>query len=210
MALEYVSHDDYSKLTNSAVAARSRGDLFFYTGKKCVNGHLSPKYASSGNCAQCIADKRGTTLNGFKGWVTRSPENQRRSIEASDSGFTKYISESPCPYGHFERFVSSNNCVQCNDDKSKLRKDERRSRYIFKTYGISQEQYLSMMQLQDCKCSICEDKLDDKNAHIDHDHKSLKVRSILCSRCNQAIGLMREDVSILKSAVRYLEKHNET
>jgi len=46
-----------------------------------------------------------------------------------------------------------------------------------------------------------------KNIHVDHNHTTGIVRGILCSKCNQGIGLFMENKNILKSAIEYLEKH---
>lgn len=46
-------------------------------------------------------------------------------------------------------------------------------------------------------------------AHLDHCHDTLKIRGILCVRCNQGIGCMQEDIEIMNNAIKYLEKHTE-
>jgi len=42
---------------------------------------------------------------------------------------------------------------------------------------------------------------------IDHNHKTGKLRGILCSLCNSAIGQLRESEDILLSAISYLSKY---
>lgn len=42
---------------------------------------------------------------------------------------------------------------------------------------------------------------------MDHNHKTKKVRELLCSRCNAAIGYLFESVEIAKRLILYLEKH---
>ena len=37
--------------------AKAGGLYLYYTGKPCRNGHDSPRYTSSGGCAQCIKEK---------------------------------------------------------------------------------------------------------------------------------------------------------
>lgn len=56
------------------------------------------------------------------------------------------------------------------------------------------------------KCEICD---EESNLCLDHCHRSLKFRGFLCSKCNSAIGFLKEDVSILKRAINYLENKNE-
>jgi hypothetical protein len=62
------------------------------------------------------------------------------------------------------------------------------------------------------KCEICLMCLDFKSANIhhrpniDHDHKTMKVRGLLCGYCNNLIGRARDDVAILHSAIKYLNE----
>lgn len=43
---------------------------------------------------------------------------------------------------------------------------------------------------------------------VDHNHTTGKVRAILCSRCNGALGQFCDDTDLLKSAIKYLEKYD--
>jgi hypothetical protein len=43
--------------------------------------------------------------------------------------------------------------------------------------------------------------------HLDHDHESGTIRAALCQRCNQGLGLFREDPALLKAAASYLRVH---
>ena len=63
---------------------------------------------------------------------------------------------------------------------------------------------------QDCKCGICCKTITKtKDRHIDHCHSTGKVRGILCSKCNTAIGLLKEDTGIMFNAISYILKHND-
>lgn len=76
-------------------------------------------------------------------------------------------------------------------------------------YGINLEQYNELFRRHLECCAICgshESELKQK-LHVDHCHKTGKVRGLLCVCCNSAIGKMKDDVSILKSAVKYLENN---
>lgn len=55
-------------------------------------------------------------------------------------------------------------------------------------------------------CAICLRK--GQKMEIDHNHATGKVRSLLCSRCNGALGQFCDDVDLLKEAIKYLEKHD--
>lgn len=62
-----------------------------------------------------------------------------------------------------------------------------------------------MLALQDSCCAICERTLAVETAHLDHDHRSGRIRGVLCFDCNSALGKFRDDPKILNSAIRYLE-----
>lgn len=46
----------------------------------------------------------------------------------------------------------------------------------------------------------------DKELDIDHCHETGIIRSLLCNRCNQALGLFKDDIESLKKAINYLER----
>jgi hypothetical protein len=68
-----------------------------------------------------------------------------------------------------------------------------------------------MLVSQDNKCAICGTAFEDsfgKNVHVDHDHKTGKVRGLLCQGCNHLLGRAKDDPQILLNAVDYLYKKN--
>ena len=75
--------------------------------------------------------------------------------------------------------------------------------YRLKTYGITPEKYESMVRDQDGKCAICNNKMN--RLCIDHCHVTGKIRKLLCDRCNQGLGLFRDNVNYLLSAAKYLQ-----
>lgn len=80
---------------------------------------------------------------------------------------------------------------------------------IKKLYNLTESDYSLMFENQNGCCGICLNPVEyrGKNTHIDHCHTSGKVRKILCSNCNTAIGLMKDDVEILKKAIEYIEEY---
>jgi hypothetical protein len=73
-------------------------------------------------------------------------------------------------------------------------------------YGLTIEAIDAMLLKQDHKCPICQVNLKEARRHIDHDHTTGKVRSILCSKCNLALGFV-ENTDWLKAALLYLERN---
>lgn len=70
--------------------------------------------------------------------------------------------------------------------------DKVRDLHLKVNYGITQLDYLRMLEEQDGKCKICSciDFGDKRNRHfhVDHSHETGKVRGLLCSRCNTKLG----------------------
>lgn len=63
---------------------------------------------------------------------------------------------------------------------------EQRDRYLRKTYGLSLAQYNEMLRLQGGVCYICRRprKVDARPLNVDHDHRTGRVRGLLCFTCN--------------------------
>ena len=76
-------------------------------------------------------------------------------------------------------------------------------------YGITENDYLEMLENQKGLCAICGQDNKGKRLHIDHNHKTKKVRALLCGPCNHGLGLFKENINSLKKAIKYLEYHNE-
>lgn len=75
-------------------------------------------------------------------------------------------------------------------------------------YGITQEQYEKMLLSQNGVCAICfNPSADDRRLHIDHCHTTNKIRGLLCHKCNNGLGIFRDNPTILQSAVDYLILH---
>lgn len=75
-------------------------------------------------------------------------------------------------------------------------------------HGIDQAEYDVMLAAQDGRCAICgatESKHPVPRLVIDHCHASMKIRGLLCSNCNRALGLLGDDVAVLRAAIAYLE-----
>ena len=50
----------------------------------------------------------------------------------------------------------------------------------------------------------------DGRQAVDHDHKTDRVRAILCDRCNAALGMLKESPTRVRALLRYIEKYCRT
>lgn len=103
----------------------------------------------------------------------------------------------------------SSSCKECSNNR--LKKISKWYAIKIK-YNISKEQYNSMLIEQKYKCSICDvdlTRLNKRNIHLDHCHKTGKVRSILCRYCNLGLGKFHDNPLLLSKAITYLNKHQD-
>lgn len=100
------------------------------------------------------------------------------------------------------------------------RNPERGFRYLRngglkRRHGLTFDDYERMWRSQRGRCAneSCSftsplDLADRRvGLHIDHDHKSGKLRELLCHACNLALGCVDDDSDRLLGLVAYLEKH---
>lgn len=92
-----------------------------------------------------------------------------------------------------------------SDPEKRLRDaaNRRNSAYLQK-YGLTIKGVESLLAGQGGKCAICEVALDAKTLNVDHCHVSGDVRGVLCGGCNTGLGLLGDDITGLRKALKYL------
>lgn len=134
------------------------------------------------------------------------------------------------------KYVNGSNCVICSYDRGdrprtprsnpkpfdpvayalrEQRKDKQRGR-LRRLYGITPEQYFSMLEEQQHRCKICEVHQSELKSNfagrdvfrIDHCHDTGKVRGLLCDSCNVSLGHMKENVESLSRMIDYIKEHS--
>lgn len=204
-----IEHDArFIHLPATAMRAKALGEVYFFTGKRCKKGHLSHRYTSSSNCVECIAEKRGQVGINYRGRSSkRSEENQQRAQAAIDAGHMTYTPSDACPKGHTRRYVTTNNCVDCGKENDRLRGDLIKWKRIEKVYGLTRDTFATLLSSQSSRCCICQCALTEATSHIDHCHKTNRVRGLLCGPCNRGIGIFKDDISRIENAIKYLRGH---
>lgn len=95
--------------------------------------------------------------------------------------------------------------------------DLRRDAAFKREYGIGLSDFNDLLSSQNHKCAICNNaeswrdyrnKDKPRNFCVDHDHKTGKVRGLLCGSCNVMLGRAKDSVELLQSAIDYLKENN--
>lgn len=107
-------------------------------------------------------------------------------------------------------------CKTCLDSESEdnrlenieLRKLQARARRLKSVYGITLEQYNDLLLKQNNSCAICLRPADsfDINLAVDHDHKSMLIRGLLCTNCNHRLVARHRDGELLRRIADYVEQ----
>lgn len=85
-----------------------------------------------------------------------------------------------------------------------------RKQNLRRKYGITPEQYEKMLISQGNSCSICKIHESEYGTFaVDHCHETNKVRGLLCSACNTALGLLKESITIVDNLKKYLIDHKD-
>ena len=83
--------------------------------------------------------------------------------------------------------------------------------------GVDIERYKEMLLNQDNKCAICKqpetrrvkNSEEIANLCIDHCHKTMKVRALLCFDCNVGLGKFHDNPVFMRAAADFVEEHAE-
>ncbi len=115
------------------------------------------------------------------------------------------------PLAEFGRNRSSRDglttyCRHCHNGatyESRQRRGGSRHYHLRRRYGIGQADYDALVEQQGGLCALCRQRAPE---HVDHDHLTGRVRGLLCSCCNQALGNARDDIATLQRAIDYLRR----
>jgi hypothetical protein len=134
----------------------------------------------------------------------------------------------PCKHcGNTLKFVSSYGCAttECYWPRTRNTNIKATEKYrntkkgynvekkkLFKyRYGIkiSDDEYSILFKEQKGRCKVCGRKeMLNKRLSLDHNHKTNNIRGLLCHFCNAALGMLREDVNIMKNMIKYVESYS--
>ena len=124
----------------------------------------------------------------FKGRKHSAESNKKRS-----ETIKRMYADGTAKFGFKEKYTSE-------EERNQARKIRR----LKERYNLTSEQYNEMLDIQNGTCLIC----SNPACVVDHDHKTSKVRGLLCSKCNLGIGYFQDNPELLIVAAEYLMKSN--
>lgn len=84
--------------------------------------------------------------------------------------------------------------------------------YKWKRRGINinTDQYFERLKQQNGTCIFCDRKpRPHRFFDVDHDHKTGKIRGLLCNEHNRALGVVEKNEYALLDMINYLEKNRD-
>lgn len=116
------------------------------------------------------------------------------------------VSQCKACYRKYERSWKDRNRNSINAGQRRRNKlDQSRKSYLKWAYGITLQQYNKILIEQNHVCAICgEQNIRNHKLDIDHDHKTKRIRGLLCRKCNVIIGLAKDNPQHLLKIVQYL------
>lgn len=114
-----------------------------------------------------------------------------------------------CKSDYYSTYYKTNKNIR--QEKNRIwannNKMSQKENAVKRKYNLSMDDYNKLLQLQNYSCAICKtDKPGGRGIfHIDHNHKTGKVRGLLCHGCNTGIGLLKESIDVLQNAITYLK-----
>lgn len=165
----------------------------------------SPKALPAHRCWECLENRLPMVEQ-----VERARERREEALRVNGQE-RKRVPESEWPEGRrwcsgcqsFRRLgldvaPSGSRCRACASAASHASRTR-------STYGITSEGYEAILSVQGGVCAICLQRPVKKRLAVDHDHRTGKVRGLLCSRCNhELLGAAHDSLEHLLRAVRYL------
>lgn len=87
--------------------------------------------------------------------------------------------------------------------------EEKRRRYLLRTYGIDNADYDRLAAAYNFGCWICrkKPKPGKRRLSVEHDHKTGRVRGLACWSCNKLLAAARDNPETLRDAADYLEDY---
>jgi Recombination endonuclease VII len=115
-------------------------------------------------------------------------------------------------YAHEYYFKNWDEKRKINNKYKSEHKEQNKNSILKRKFGITLDQYKEMFEKQNGLCAICnkEEKVNGRSLAVDHNHKTGKVRGLLCNKCNHhVLSGANDNINILQSAINYLNLYKD-
>lgn len=96
-----------------------------------------------------------------------------------------------------------------NQNKARARNKKYSRIFRLRKMGVTEDDLKEAVVSQGGLCAICQSAKihleGGLQVHVDHCHKTMKFRGILCRKCNNGLGMFNDDPARLRRAARYLK-----
>jgi len=106
------------------------------------------------------------------------------------------------PRGNYK---GESTCRKCKSDitiKNVIRRHGSTANMRHFRYGLASDEFDKLRLMYGGLCPLCQRK---PGMDVDHDHQSKMLRGLLCRRCNQALGLLGDNLESIRRVIDYLE-----
>jgi hypothetical protein len=163
---------------------------------------------------QCSRCKQLLPLSSFhKSSKEKSGRRSRCKVCTSTDNREKLINNPEQVRDRNRRYRSNHpeKVKDTRDRRKEYHKAYAREWHLQSKFGLTLEQYNAMYRKQKGRCAVCNSEPTGrwKKLHVDHCHKTGKVRGLLCYSCNSAAGLVKDDAEIAIRIAAYLIGHEK-
>lgn len=94
-------------------------------------------------------------------------------------------------------------------NKKEYVKRKARDNHIKRTYGVTPEEYDTLLTQQKGCCAICGEHHSNlkRTLYVDHNHSTNEIRGLLCQHCNSLLGFSKDNINTIQNALIYLERY---
>lgn len=172
---------------------------FFYTHSTGKDGHRN-------YCKTCCLEKMKKARDPVKrkAYVKKYYKNNASHIREKSKQWREenreYAREAGRLYSKMKR-----------EKNPELARRRARGYALKRKYGITLEQYEELLAKQNHSCAVCERPASDfpTSLAVDHDHKTGRIRGLLCTHCNYRMVAKHRDGALLRKIADYIEQGTE-
>ena len=192
--------------------------------KNCsVHGELNPhevRFRNENNiiCIHCSRERTKKCRDKNRLYINQKNREKRRN----DKDYRDELNKKEREYNAKNYSKQRERILKNNKDWRLKNPEKHRDMVLRQKYNISLLQYEDLLKEQDGKCKICKNPETAvhnvtkkiKSLAVDHCHRNenngvIKVRGLLCSKCNCMIGYARESIEYLQKAIDYIKDTND-